>query len=65
MNAAARNDEALREQGDEVKQKTKLSPHNTAIKSRFKALIVAAYCWGLLPVKLADWLIQRGGMRDA
>lgn len=39
--------------------------HYSPIKTRLKALIVGAACWGLLPVKLADWIICRGGMRDA
>ncbi len=35
------------------------------IKQHAKRLIVGAACRGLLPFKLAEWLIQRGGMRDA
>lgn len=34
-----------------------------SMKQRAKALIVTAACWGLIPVKLADWIIKRGGLR--
>lgn len=37
----------------------------TATKSRIKGLIVTVACWGFIPFKLADGLIQRGGLRDA
>ena len=43
-------------------------PNNTrtrTLKQRTKALIVGLALWGLLPIKAADWLIQRGGMRNA
>lgn len=32
---------------------------DTPIRARLKTLIVALALWGLLPVALADWLIQR------
>jgi hypothetical protein len=35
------------------------------IQSRIKAAIVALACWGLLPISIANWIIQRGGLRDA
>jgi hypothetical protein len=35
----------------------------TAIRSRFKSLIVRLALWGLIPAGLASWLIQRGGLR--
>lgn len=38
------------------------SHNHIAIKTRFKALIVGAACRGLLPTKLADWIIQCGGL---
>ncbi len=37
----------------------------TATISHIKGLIVTGACWGFIPFKLADWLIQRGGLRDA
>lgn len=40
-------------------------PHNKTIRTRIKAAIVALACWGLMPLKLANWIIQRGGLRDA
>lgn len=29
-----------------------------------KAVIVRLALWGVLPVKLAEWIIRRGGLRD-
>lgn len=43
--------------------KTSDSHNHIAIKTCFKALIVGAACRGLLPVKLADWIIKRGGVK--
>lgn len=40
-------------------------PHNKTIRPRIKAFIIYLTCWGLMPVKLADWVIQRGGLHDA
>ena len=45
--------------GDRATLKTTDKRNPTATASRLKALIVNAACWGLLPVKLADWLIRR------
>lgn len=39
------------------------SGRNHSIRPRIKAGIVRLALWGLLPVKLAEWLIQRGGLR--
>ena len=36
---------------------------NNTIRPRIKAAIVRLALWGLLPVKLAEWLIQHGGLR--
>lgn len=36
---------------------------NHSIRHRIKAAIMRLALWGLLPVKLAEWLIQRGGLR--
>ncbi len=41
------------------------SRNHTPFAARLKALIVGAACWGLLPVALAEWIINHGGMRDA
>lgn len=34
------------------------------LAARIKAVIVALALWGLLPVAVADWLINLGGLRD-
>jgi len=42
--------------------------NNTEIsifKQYVKRIIVTAACWELIPFKLATFLIQKGGMRDA
>jgi hypothetical protein len=38
--------------------------HNSSIKTRIKVLVMGAYCWGYLPLRLMDWIIRRGGLRD-
>lgn len=35
----------------------------TGIVSRLKATIVTLAVWGIVPMRLASWLIQRGGLR--
>lgn len=30
-----------------------------------KAVLVTLALWGFIPSRLASWLIQRGGLRDA
>ena len=45
--------------GDRATPKTSDNRNFTATASRIKALIVGATCWGLLPVKLAHWIIRR------
>ncbi|MCK9381959.1 MAG: hypothetical protein M0P95_12975 [Sulfuritalea sp.] len=45
--------------------KTSDNRNHTPAASCIKTLIVRLALWGLLPVVLADWLIQRGGLRDA
>lgn len=53
---------ALREQGaDTTNTANHISPRG--IKQRAKALIVTTACRGILPVKLAGWIIRRGGLR--
>jgi hypothetical protein len=32
---------------------------NSSIRAATKALIVGGYCWGVIPLQLADWLIRR------
>jgi len=45
--------------------KTSKTTHNsTGLAARIKAVIVALALWGLLPVAVADWLINLGGLRD-
>lgn len=39
--------------------------NHTPIRSQLKAAIVTLALWGLLPVGLATWLIQHGGLNDA
>jgi len=41
------------------------SRNPTAIHSSIKVAIVRLAVWGLIPVNLATWLIQRGGLKDA
>ena len=36
----------------------------TGLAARIKAVIVTLALWGLLPVTVADWLINLGGLRD-
>lgn len=49
---------ALREQGAGLNQSDYGNGNSTATASRTKALIVGAGCWGLLSVKLSEWLIR-------
>lgn len=39
------------------------SGRNHSIRPRIKAAIVRLALWGVLPVAVAEWLIQRGGLR--
>jgi len=41
------------------------SGRNHSIRPRIKAAIVALACGGLLPAGVTDWIVRRGGMRDA
>ena len=36
----------------------------TGLVTRIKAIIVTMALWGLLPIPLADWLINRGESHD-
>jgi hypothetical protein len=45
--------------------KTFRSPHLTVIQAGVKALIVRVALWRVIPARLATWLIQRGGLKDA
>jgi hypothetical protein len=45
--------------GDRATPKASDNHNRAATASRIKALIVGAACWGLLPVKLAEWIIGR------
>lgn len=38
---------------------------NNTILPRIKAVIVRLALWGVLSVAVAEWLIQRGGLKDA
>lgn len=49
--------------GNRATPKTSDSRNHISIKTRFKALIVGAACREWLPIKLADLLIQRGGLK--
>jgi hypothetical protein len=48
-----------------TRKTSKSNHHFTGLASRIKAVIVKLALWGLLPVGVADWIIQRGGLRDA
>lgn len=39
--------------------------NSTGFASRIKATIVTLALWGLLPMSVADWIIQHGGLRNA
>jgi len=43
---------------------SKHAPNSTGLAARIKAVIVALALWGLLPVAVADWLIDLGGWRN-
>jgi len=43
---------------------SKCASYFTVLASRMKALIVTLALWGWLPVGIADWLINRGELRD-
>ena len=43
---------------------TKRTRNFTGLAARIKAVIVALALWGLLPVAVADWLINLGGLRN-
>lgn len=34
------------------------------LRSYLKTAVVRLALWGMIPIRLADWLIQRRGMRD-
>ncbi len=38
---------------------------STALAPRIKAAIVTLALWGWVSVKVAEWLIRHGGLRDA
>jgi hypothetical protein len=38
--------------------------NSTGLTARIKAVIVTLALWGLIPVTVADWLINLGGLRD-
>jgi hypothetical protein len=45
-----------------VSQTTGETMKPNKIRGWIKSRIVAAALWGFLPIKLAEWLIQRGGL---
>jgi hypothetical protein len=45
-------------------QQIKLQFDSNRIKSLVKTAIVRLALWGVLPTSIADWLIQRGGLRN-
>jgi len=46
-------------------QKPADNGNSTAIASRIKATVVTLALWGILPIRLADWIINQGGLHDA
>jgi hypothetical protein len=38
--------------------------NRTVIASRVKALVVTLALWRVLPVRLAEWIIIKGGLRN-
>lgn len=45
-------------------KKAKCNCHFTGLAPHAKALIVTLAMWGLLPVGIADWLVNRGEPHD-
>jgi hypothetical protein len=43
---------------------SKSNSNSTSLVARIKAVIVTLALWGLLPVTVADWFINLGGLRD-
>lgn len=43
----------------------RFSRDHSVDRSRIKGIIVWLAVRGFLPMRLADWIIQHGGMRDA
>jgi len=43
---------------------SKRTCNSNGLAARIKAVIVTLALWGWLPVWLADWLINLGGLRD-
>ncbi len=43
---------------------SKSTCNSTGLAARIKAVIVTLALWGLLPVTVADWLINLGGWRN-
>jgi len=43
---------------------SKRTSNFTGLAAPIKAAIVTLALWGLLPVAVADWLINLGGLRD-
>ncbi len=54
-----------RDGGDRATPNTSHTCNSTLIRTRIKAGIVRLALWGLLPIPVADWIIQHGGLRDA
>lgn len=49
--------------GTSATPKTSKNAGNPTLKARVKAAIFALGLWGVIPARLASWLIQRGGLR--
>jgi len=43
---------------------SKRTTNFTGLAAHIKAVIVTLALWGLLPVAVADWLINLGGLRN-
>lgn len=43
---------------------SKRTSNFTGLAASIKSAIVTLALWGVLPMAVADWLIQRGGLRN-
>lgn len=51
------------ERGAESSEAGNLKSNRTTTRGRIKTFIVRSALWGLIPLRLGDWLVQRGGFR--
>ena len=57
------NENARRQPGADTSNNSTNHTAGAGIKQYAKRLIVGVALWGLLPVRMAEWLMRRGGLR--